>query len=455
MSKLFYLSIAVLLLLAPSALFAGTIRVESTTDPKVYVVKGYSLGEFSGVEVEVMYDAEAFTNPRIIQGGMLGSTTFIPNPSYSKSSVKIAAVSTSAITGSGNDLATIIFDLKGDKPGFVGIARQIVAAVMTGTKIPTQAGATVDIGAPVPESDKPAGGTAPVATGNENTTVTNIGGGISGGTIGTVTLPGDLTSGGDSKKPDSQPVVTDLRKDMTLPVGDDAAKQASAEQKGEPEKKTVEKKDVVFKGALDLFKGYKDEKSVANFVGLFAEAEITGFVQEPAIALSDGETVVKLTIKTKPILGASPKFISTGATINQLSGEGEDVVTWSIELLPKKGVVDASLTIIDQRGSTQFPITVAPKIDALIAKGKGLTETEFAAFIAADGKQKDLNRDGKVDAVDDFIYTANYLVARKIKPVKAVKKNELKGQPKGAEPKIEKPAPAPEPKKEQKPVVKQ
>ncbi len=64
---------------------------------------------------------------------------------------------------------------------------------------------------------------------------------------------------------------------------------------------------------------------------------------------------------------------------------------------------------------TEYPLTIAPAIPNAAS-----TEAEFAAFLKDADKtpaQHDVNGDGKYDGVDDYIYTANYLVRQqKTKP---------------------------------------
>jgi len=78
-----------------------------------------------------------------------------------------------------------------------------------------------------------------------------------------------------------------------------------------------------------------------------------------------------------------------------------------------------------------FPLTISPRIDPLLTKAKALSEADFAAYLAKPPRF-DLNKDGKFDAVDDFIYTANFIVAMKITPEKAKKKEKTDAPKQGA-----------------------
>lgn len=398
----------------------------------VYVVKGADFTDIGGVEIEIQYDAATLANPRITQGPLLASTMFIPNPKFSASTVKFAAMSLSAIKGSG-DLATITFDLKGAAPGAVTIARSKLTNVTANTvKLDTPPpAATADAGG-TGVGTIPVGGSRTATTGTGTTSVAASGGGVSvsgGSSIGTITLPQEQVEAAIAeRKAESEPLVTDLRKDMTLPLGDSSAKKDSSEEKKSEPSKKDQQKSVSYKSTLQLFKEYKGERSAGSLIPLFAEISPPDFTQEPLIALSDGKTPVKITLIVKQSGSETPKFLLQGANLKQLLNEGEGAVTWTIEAIPKKDAVEATLTVIDGRTVVDFPLKVVPQVNALLTKGKTLSEADFAVYLANPPKF-DLNRDGKFDAVDDYIYTANYIVAMKIKPEKA-RKEEKKEAPK-------------------------
>jgi hypothetical protein len=253
---------------------------------------------------------------------------------------------------------------------------------------------------------------------------------VSGGySAGTITLPQDRVAAAEAAgKTDYQPLVTDLRKDMTLPPGGSGSQQGSGgEQKAEAGKEQ-QKKFVSYKSVVQLFKEFAGERNSKSLIPLFAENSLPDYKQEPPIAFSDGKTPLKVTLVIKQTGGESPKFMLQGANVKQLSGEGEGVVTWTVEAVPKKDVVEAVLTVVNGLTVTEFPLTVSPEINPLLTKGKALSEADFTAYLAKPPKF-DLNKDGTFNSVDDYIYTANYIVAMKIKPEKA-KTEEKKETPK-------------------------
>jgi len=409
----------------------------------IYYVKAIDFGEIGGVEIEIQYDTATLANPRITQGPMLASTMFIPNTKFSASSVKIAAMSLSSIKGSG-DLATITFDVKGDNPPNPAIIRSKLAA-STGTSVKHDTSTTLgssSSGTGVAGTTVVGSGTIAGDSGSSGGTTSS--GGISllgGASVGTITLPQDQIATAEAeRKTDYQPLVTDLRKDMTLPLGDSGGKQDSSGEKTAEAVKAQVKESVSYKSTVQLFKEFKGEKNPKSLISLFAEIAPLDFMQEPPVAFSDGKTSLKITLQLKQTGSESPKFLLQGANVKKLSGQGEETITWTIEAVPKKDTVEATLTVVDGQTVMEFPLTIAPEIDPLLTKSKSLSEADFAAYLASPPKF-DLNKDGKFDAVDDFIYTANFIVAMKIKPEKARKeekadapKQEITDGPKSKEP---------------------
>lgn len=429
----------------------------------VFYLKGYNFVNIGGVEVEILYDTATLANPRITQGPLLASSMFIPNPNCSPpacsrpNAVKIAAMSLSGLSGSG-DIATITFDLKGSTAGPVAIGRSklVDAAAQTvkqetpppvETADTTGTGGTASGGAGSGGTDSTgtgSAGTGVTATGTTSTGTTSTGyagtssGGITGlavsgaaagsvssgdvsvsgsASAGTISLPQDQIAAAEAaRKSDYQPLVTDLRKDMTESGGE---KSSAGEQRAEPPKKE-QQKFISYKSTLQLFREFKGEKSSNRLIPLFAEISTPDFTQEPAIAFADGKTPLKVTLTLKQSSSDAPRFLLEGANVKQIGGEGEGAVTWTIEAVPKKDAVEAVLTVVDGQNVMEFPLTVVPMINPLLGKGTALSEADFTAYLAKPPKF-DFNNDQKFDAVDDYIYTANYIVAMKIKPVKAAK----------------------------------
>ncbi|TWJ19161.1 hypothetical protein [Geobacter argillaceus] len=215
------------------------------------------------------------------------------------------------------------------------------------------------------------------------------------------------------KKEDAQTIYTDLRKDLAgkAKEGEEKAKEEAADDKA-PEKY------VSYKGALPLFKKFTGEKTPTALMLLFADQAVAGFKQDPPILLTDGKAKVKLSVGAKLLGKENPSFAVSSAKILSLAPEEDG--SWTLVVQPKKDAVDSVLSISSGAGGADISLLVAPIIDPNLTKSGKLSEADFALFLKETGTPKapkfDLNGDGKRDYLDDYIFTANYLVKMKIKP---------------------------------------
>ena len=169
-----------------------------------------------------------------------------------------------------------------------------------------------------------------------------------------------------------------------------------------------------------MLKESKGERVAVPMMALFAKAAYPDFKQEPPIVISDGINPVKITLRLKPSGNESPKFILQGANVKQLRGEGEEY-DWIVEAVPKKGVSEARLIAIDGQRTLEFPLVVAPPVKTALSGGAKTGEADFGKYLEK-GAKYDLNKDEKIDYLDDYIFTANYIVTMKIDPAKLVEK---------------------------------
>lgn len=390
---------------------ANRVGIESGS-PGVFYVKAYDLVDISGVEIELSYDTSALANPRITQGELLSSTMFIPNPAYKPGMVKIAAMSLKALQPNGV-LAVLTFDLKGSAPGSVAVARRVLATSQgASVKPPTPSSGDSKDTSDVNKDDTKDTSLNP-PRGDLGTT------NLAGVSVGTITLPQDQLATSE-KKGEYQPLVTDLRKDMTIPVGGGEGGQAAATSAATAEGKQAAAASVAYKSVLQMFKESKGERVAVSMMALFAKAAYPDFKQEPPIVISDGINPVKITLRLKPSGNESPKFILQGANVKQLRGEGEEY-DWIVEAVPKKGVSEARLIAIDGQRTLEFPLVVAPPVKTALSGGAKTGEADFGKYLEK-GAKYDLNKDEKIDYLDDYIFTANYIVTMKIDPAKLVEK---------------------------------
>ncbi len=215
------------------------------------------------------------------------------------------------------------------------------------------------------------------------------------------------------KKEDAQTLYTDLRKDLAGKVkeGEEKTREEAADDKAAD-------KYVRYTGAFSQFKKLTGEKTPTALMLLFADQSIAGFKQDPPILLTDGEEKVKLSVSARLLGKETPSFAVSSAKILSLAPEEDG--SWTLVVQPKKGAVDSVLSISSGTGGADIPLLVAPIIDPNLSKSGKLSEADFVLFLKETGTPKapkfDLNDDGKRDYLDDYIFTANYLVKMKIKP---------------------------------------
>jgi hypothetical protein len=87
----------------------------------------------------------------------------------------------------------------------------------------------------------------------------------------------------------------------------------------------------------------------------------TVFRQEPAVILSDGKTVARITLRLQGRAGDPPNFsLHDGHCI---SAKMTDAGIWILEILPHRGSISTSLTVAFAGQMTEYPLTVAPPMD--------------------------------------------------------------------------------------------
>lgn len=411
--------------------FAGTGNFTITpVGNGVFIISGNGLSDVAGLDVTVGYDASVLANPRIAKGSLLGGALLASSTNHA-GSVRLGILNSTAIAGAGT-IATITFDTLGSGKGTATLA-QVAAIDIKGKTIATRI--QVDSGTdfsqrqsmvdpsssiqPAPTSAVPS--PAPVATsGNVGT----IGGNGTAGTVawlGEVTMP-DRRGGTEQRKDD----VDAISKSVHEPAGIEQVKPTVVAVvpgtiPSRPSQEIVAKsKFVIQRSVLDKFREFNGQKTPAALTGLFNETGSKQYRQEPDVALSNGDTI-RLFIVFTENFDRAPNFAMHGARLIKLHTENSE---WVLDVLPEKGTIKSSVTLMLPDYEVEIPLTVAPPMDKAVEPG----EKQFQMFLKETGTVKapryDLNSDGKRDYLDDYIFTANYIVKR-----------DLSKQPKVKEPK--------------------
>lgn len=428
-------------------LAAGSITLDDRGNG-VYVINANGLVNVDGVSVNLTYDRNILSNPRIERG--VGNWTLFFPSTEKPGVVTVVALSTTPVSVNGQ-FATVRFDKKGTVRTTVAFTSEIVdsagttqkgsGAADTGTE--TESGAlagetsgTADT-AGTGGSTGTSGSTGTVgttgATGATGTTDTGIMTGTSGTTgTGTTTTVGDgygagtmAVTGLPGPEPAPPAPPAPQQSEPTLPPLQAEPEPPAPEEEGElpdspgyehraptlPAARVPESKYVVYKGVLDRFKVFAEEKKSQSLMALFAEPVAATITQDPAICLSDGKNTVRITVDLGEN-GVAPNFALRGASMKSL---GKDGSKWVVVALPQARRFDATLTVMVGERVIDYPLTIAPPVDVNIDKSDAPGENDFNLFLKEKGTDKasrfDLNGDGKRDYVDEFIFTANYLVA--------------------------------------------
>jgi len=159
---------------------------------------------------------------------------------------------------------------------------------------------------------------------------------------------------------------------------------------------------------LQRFQDFRGERGLRAYAALFRR-NLAGLpVQEPAVALSDGKTPVRITLPEPAGQGDTPDIALSDAKLlrcGKAQGEG-----WEVTALPSEGTWSASLLISSGVEIVEFPLVVVPPI----ALPDGVSEKNFLAemdrFLAAHASPGKGEGEAPRRTLLEYVFTANYLV---------------------------------------------
>jgi hypothetical protein len=335
--------------------------------------------------------------------------------------VRLAVVSTRGINGSG-PVVTINFDRPGKSNGKIismtakvinttggtlAMQTQVVNPAETDTALTADTTATTE--PPTTPAETATTGQTSGSSTESATTATSPGTRHLG--AGTVTIPSEMDD--TAKLSENRETASGESAEAMEDKAAGAGTETMAEDKSaELVAKAVapEQKNIVYKSVLERFREFDGQKTPQALTALFDPAATPGVRQEPAVALSDGKTKVKVFIQLPHATKDATNFALRGAKLVSLKKEG---TTWVVEALPENKVYEASITALSNGATTEIPLTLAPPVGANIGAAGKLDEAGFALFLKEKGTDKkpgfDLNGDKVRNYIDDYIYTANYV----------------------------------------------
>ena len=395
-----------------------------------FAVVGGALSGVAGMDITINYDTSTMSNVKVVPGALIGSSMFLPNPN-APGVLRLAVLNSSgSISGNGN-IAAITFDKTGSSPGRI---TRVVAELInaSGAKLAVTSSFSNLAETPPPSTDVAANPLNPQSPAtNQPAAPSSTTGGqtTSTGSLGaapgmTVTMPGEGgDKEGDRKRDTQRPM--EPQPPMPVPVPDVASSGSAPETPQREEKKPAPKKDIAYPSVAAKFKAFSGTPSIESLTALFTPEKGLLYEQEPRIALSNGKETLKVIVRLEDAVKSAPNFALENAKMLSLT-KGEQGV-WIIEALPKKDAQEATLTLFYDENTINIPLTIAPPLSAQqLGALKGLTDNDFKQFIKERGTKAapshDLNKDGKRDYLDDYLFVANYLAAKKkVAPVKGAK----------------------------------
>lgn len=349
-----------LFLLFPLPCFAALIILTPGSNG-AYELKADDLNSVTALDISIDYDPTLLSKPRI-SPSLLAARSNLETIADSPGSLRFTITrQAGAINGSGA-LAQVQFDS-------VGHSSDAISGLSVSLTGPQGVGASAE-------------------TRIEDSVVSGEGGKGTPETLLTLPLPSEATS-------DEAPARWNGRRGQ-------GARSASAGV-------TADRSAAMnaLPGVLDHFRVLGEGRDLEGLRALFVQGTPRGLRQEPAICLSDGTTHVKLTVSAAFTEQRAPHFVLSGARVVSISSTGAS--TWTVVVIPRKDVYEASMMVVSESGTTVYPLTVAPLITvdpALPVMRKKKQNKALAAAVRA----VRIPGSGELpDHVRRYILTANLL----------------------------------------------
>jgi hypothetical protein len=407
-----YILMAATLYVSSTSLALGASLLITSSGGGSYIVQGENMNGVAGIDLTIGYDASSLSTPTVSWGGLVAGALSIANTNV-PGSIKIAIIRTEPFSGSGQ-VAALSFATQSGTGGITSVSAKLIdskggaiqaqAAIApgaTGTSVAGQ-GLISTPGVPFSQPDSSRASSATSVTTPVQAAATQV-----PTSLGSVTMRGD-----GQAKIDKQPAETKSAQPLESQESSETATRQMKSQLEEKGTDPVEPADVkqtqtIHGSVLDRFRAYQGDKNPEILIALFTKEISPSIRQEPAIVISEGSAVVRVTADVSALKGASTSFALTGAKMVSLKREdGSDI--WVLETLPQAGSLKATVTLMNSTSIIEFPLTIVPPATSVTS-----SRADFAAFLKDSGAKApkhDLNGDGLHDYLDDYIYTAHYLI---------------------------------------------
>jgi hypothetical protein len=389
--------------LPASAVSTLTISSSGNGD---FLLQGNGMENVAAMDITITYDTNTLANPRINRGGLIPGAIMEVNPNV-RGTVRMLIITLTPVEGSGT-IATLAFDRIDGSPGKITALNASISN-MAGKPLPVQ-GQIIN-----PPNTTGSGSALPTESGEGS--VTGPPASITPGVGQTIVIGG--TQAGPEKDEQEEPPA---EPEVAPPIEDDldaAPEEIVSGATGTEELAESiahDKKSYTQKSVLEHFHQYTGKESIKAFIAFFGQESLIGFNQEPPIALADGKATIKISFIAMPSGNKKPEIKVNGAVLASMIRDPDNTNTWIAELKPGKKAVSASLDVNQGKVVMEFPVIVAPRVNVDLDKSGAVTEADFKLFLRDRGKALkphfDMNNDGKRDFVDNYIFTANYIVMK-------------------------------------------
>jgi hypothetical protein len=168
-----------------------------------------------------------------------------------------------------------------------------------------------------------------------------------------------------------------------------------------------------YRSVLKLFEEYRGGRGLGELRALFERSD-PRIMQEPPIALSDGNTPVRVALQVKTAEGRTPGFALRDADLVSVARDGEQ--GWVVTVLPNKGSSDVVLLLREGEELVEIPLLVA----APLSVPQEIDESNFPAALNAylAPKEGSPRAEGLRTPASHLLYTftANYLASHRRAP---------------------------------------
>ncbi len=163
-------------------------------------------------------------------------------------------------------------------------------------------------------------------------------------------------------------------------------------------------------GPIDRMTALGGGRSLSELVAAVRHAAVPGVEQQPAMAVADGETELRL-IFSRLGGGEEPGLVLANLQLERFFRNRG--ATWVLTAIPEKDAYDATVFVNGPGKVVNVPVLVTPwrEVDF---DGNGVVDDADLARLRSGAEQGDvdfdLNRDGEFGVADEYIFVANYLL---------------------------------------------